>query len=500
MQAQNRRQLRSGKEYDKYFPKPDHKTLPYAGRTLDYNNITVFETLDTIEFISQNYSWQTEKIAQILKGRNLEQTCKNIFNFLYEHIQYQLDEDDIEQVKTPAMLWYSRTGDCDCYTAFISCVLTNLQVPFYLKMTDYGLWDNGEPVGYQHVYIAVPTTNGSDYIIDVVKDAFNDEQQGIAKAYYKELNGAAPRPISEAGQAGLNGLNGGLGEPITMAVTAIASLTISAIGAYNKSVENDRAMNSAEDAKIDKEQEMSRAEVFEKLVKGEIAFMQTQLAQLRQGRSIGKLSGGLGVALQLPTAIENYYLTTNSFTEFYDKVVWTMKYKIHESWGGGYGGHDWMNRYSRVISQDVTWAYAEREKVRKQFAEKLFAEGEISEKEMMQLINFEAEKPLLKPQIGSNVEDRFGGKIYNANFFPRKKTYTDQQVAAAKTVSANQQKINASQASKKGDNSNENGKPDPKTVTEWAKQTWETPQGKVGMVATGVVATGFLIWGVSKIF
>jgi hypothetical protein len=176
MESQYRRRIKDGSEYDHLFPTPQGKHITIlkdaeVGDTVSLIKRTVPQTLK-----------DTEKIASILKGKNLEETCSNIWHFVYNYIQYKRDEKGIEQVRRPARTWWDRTSgvDCDCYTEFISSILTNLGIPHKLRITKY----NGKSY-YQHIYPIVPydgnvnksLTNRSDYIvIDCVKDAFDDEQ------------------------------------------------------------------------------------------------------------------------------------------------------------------------------------------------------------------------------------------------------------------------------------------------------------------------------------
>jgi len=176
MESQYRRSIKDGSQYNHLFPTPQGKhitILKYA------------EVNDTVSLIKRTVPQtlkDTEKIAAVLKGKSLEETCSNIWHFVYDHIQYKRDEKGIEQVRRPARTWWDRTSgvDCDCYTEFISSILTNLGIPHKLRITKY----NGKSY-FQHIYPIVPydgnvntsLTNRNDYItIDCVKDNFDDEQ------------------------------------------------------------------------------------------------------------------------------------------------------------------------------------------------------------------------------------------------------------------------------------------------------------------------------------
>jgi hypothetical protein len=176
MESNYQRQIRTGLEFDKLFPKAagnDRTILKEAG---------VDDTLQLIRKTVPQTLADTEAIAKLLRGKNLYDTCHKIWDFVYNHIQYKKDKAGVEQVRRPRRVWANRhTGvDCDCYTEFISSILTNLGIAHKLRIAVYN-----EMVGYQHIYPVVPKNgktshsleNREDYIvIDCVKDEFDSEQ------------------------------------------------------------------------------------------------------------------------------------------------------------------------------------------------------------------------------------------------------------------------------------------------------------------------------------
>jgi hypothetical protein len=204
--ASGKRSIKSGSQYNQFFgpPKKEDKYLTYAGTTED--------TIDFMADIIKNTLADTQSIAPRLKGATVQDTCRNVFNFVFQHIQYKPDDPTTEELRRPVRSWADRvTGvDCDCYSIFIGSILSNLNIPFALRMVKIG----GRPY-YQHVYVVVPKSGQrigllkkSDYItIDPVLDTFNEEHPFTEKydlfmQPIKYLNGV-PR-------ASLNGLSGGL--------------------------------------------------------------------------------------------------------------------------------------------------------------------------------------------------------------------------------------------------------------------------------------------------
>ena len=74
MEATKKRKIRSGEEFDHLFPKPLFLDPTIKkGATVD----------DTVRFIPQvvrETLFQTAKLAPLLKGKNVYETCKNIWD------------------------------------------------------------------------------------------------------------------------------------------------------------------------------------------------------------------------------------------------------------------------------------------------------------------------------------------------------------------------------------------------------------------------------------
>ena len=168
MESNRKRNIRSGKEFDHLFPKPTGKNHRIK------KSADVEDTIRLIRKTVRETLWHTEQIAQVLKGRTVRETCSNIWHFVYDHIQYERDEEGVEQIRSPRRTWWDRKGDCDCGTTLICSILCNLQIPVELRITKYPKKPSEVPY-WQHIYPIVPV--GDRYItLDFVKDAFDDEQ------------------------------------------------------------------------------------------------------------------------------------------------------------------------------------------------------------------------------------------------------------------------------------------------------------------------------------
>lgn len=180
MVADRKRRLKDGREFDHLFPPPSETD------TTIIKSASVEDTMNLIRKALPQTEWQTEKIAKVLKGRTLEETCSNIWHFVYQHIQYRRDKEGVEQVRSPRRAWWDRKDgvDCDCYTVFILSILRSLKIDCHARITKYPKMYPEVP-RWQHVYPIVPKPgHQADYIderdryivIDCVKDRFDDEQ------------------------------------------------------------------------------------------------------------------------------------------------------------------------------------------------------------------------------------------------------------------------------------------------------------------------------------
>lgn len=164
MEAAKKRNIQSGEHYTHLFPKAEgsNKTIRKNAdvtHTVAFIPKVVGETLD-----------HTQKIAQRIKGTTTYETCSNIWHFVYGHIAYKKDQEGYEQIRSPARTWHDRHKgvDCDCYSVFISSILTNCAIPHILRITKY------HRDYFQHIYPVV-VLNGKEIPIDCVTDKFNYE-------------------------------------------------------------------------------------------------------------------------------------------------------------------------------------------------------------------------------------------------------------------------------------------------------------------------------------
>ena len=178
-------------------PKPEGKNEVVKSSNADPER-------DTVPMLMRNVKrqkWQGAKLAQALKGSSRYETVKNIYDFIFDHIQYELDPPGSETVRSLRRLVADKKGDCDCFASAIANLLLNQNIPFAFRIAAYkGSSD------YSHIYIVVPKS-GNDlsngyYTIDPVVHRFNYEVPFTTKKDFgmnlKSLDGFGDCPVKES--------------------------------------------------------------------------------------------------------------------------------------------------------------------------------------------------------------------------------------------------------------------------------------------------------------
>jgi hypothetical protein len=165
-----KRNIKNGDQFNHLFPIPKGENQVIK---------KVAELDDTIKLMKQVTAATLEDtlaLAQMLKASTEKQTCTNIWNFCFNHLQYTKDELGKEQVRRPSRVWQDRKRgvDCDCMSVFIGSILTNLGIPISFRLTKY------QSPEYEHVYPIAHTENGI-LIMDTVVHEFNREVPYSAK-------------------------------------------------------------------------------------------------------------------------------------------------------------------------------------------------------------------------------------------------------------------------------------------------------------------------------
>ena len=193
------RVIADGNQYNHLFP--SFGMLTHTNPVVIRNG-SVEDSVATMAQISSKFKNDTAILAEALRGNTVEQTSRNIWNFIYNNIQYQEDQDGVEQIRRPLRSWEDRQSgiDCDCMSVFASSVLKNLDIPHYFRITRYDQPD------YQHVYVVVPAKGISGtkgyFTIDGVIGAFNAEKNYKQNKDFNAMNGIPIQVLNGLGTSG----------------------------------------------------------------------------------------------------------------------------------------------------------------------------------------------------------------------------------------------------------------------------------------------------------
>lgn len=190
------RHIYPGYEFDKFFPQE-----PSLSHTVISRNGTVEDAVRAMAEISSKFKQDTALISTYLQGKTVDETAQNIWQFIYNYIQYEEDKPGIEQIRRPSRTWADRQSgvDCDCMSVFASSILKNLDIPHYFRITRYDKPD------FQHVYVIIPYksvsgTNNKYITIDGVIDTFNFEKQFSENKDFNSMNGIPIHLLNGIGQ------------------------------------------------------------------------------------------------------------------------------------------------------------------------------------------------------------------------------------------------------------------------------------------------------------
>jgi hypothetical protein len=131
-------------------------------------------TADIINQLIKNHHANlptARKIAGKFKGKTIQQTAENIWNYLKSNIDYKVEPGTKQTTKTIARFLSDAHGDCKHLSNFTGTILSALNIPFAYRFVSFS-HSNPDPT---HVYV-VAYDNGREIPIDAVLPFFNTEK------------------------------------------------------------------------------------------------------------------------------------------------------------------------------------------------------------------------------------------------------------------------------------------------------------------------------------
>jgi hypothetical protein len=149
------------------------KLPAYQGKTsiiTDEQNVS--DIIAAIRKMHNKHASDYDKISYLFLKSTPEGTCRNLFNFLKQHVAYKIEPVSKQSVKSPAAIIAHGHGDCKHYSLFAAGVLDSInrlglqRIPYAYRFASYDLFDQ-DP---KHVFVvAFPGSNNEQWIDPVLK-------------------------------------------------------------------------------------------------------------------------------------------------------------------------------------------------------------------------------------------------------------------------------------------------------------------------------------------
>lgn len=120
----------------------------------------------------EKYKDEYKKIGSFFRGDDVEDTGRNIFNFIKKNVPYVIESEDRQLVKSPAAILHTQ-ADCKCYSLFIGGLADALNIPFCYRFASYK--QNEKRPG--HVFIVFYPGTSNEIWVDPVLSYFNYKKQ-----------------------------------------------------------------------------------------------------------------------------------------------------------------------------------------------------------------------------------------------------------------------------------------------------------------------------------
>ena len=152
---------------------------PYKGTvTVIKKHQSTDDIINGILDANIKYANDYSKISSFFLGSTPRQTCKNIWTFLKQNVNYKIESEDRQTIKSPAAIIATgqTTGsDCKNLSLMTAGILQDLQrkglqkIPFVFRFSSYKLFNNVP----EHVFIVAYPGTQKEIWIDAVLNEFD---------------------------------------------------------------------------------------------------------------------------------------------------------------------------------------------------------------------------------------------------------------------------------------------------------------------------------------
>jgi hypothetical protein len=118
-----------------------------------------------------------DKIYPYFIGRNVRETCRNIYNFLKQNVRYDIEPSSKQTLKSPSSIIAQGYGDCKQYSQFIGGILGAMErnrggAEWCYRFASY----NDQKI-IQHVFVVAKDKEGKEIWIDPVLPKFDQRKK-----------------------------------------------------------------------------------------------------------------------------------------------------------------------------------------------------------------------------------------------------------------------------------------------------------------------------------
>jgi hypothetical protein len=150
------------------------------------------------------YKNEYDKISNSFAGRDVKTTARNIWQFLKNNVDYVIESDDKQMLKSPsAILYTGKTmgSDCKNYSLFTGGLLDSLNrkgfpIKWAYRFASYRLMDKLP----HHVFVVINPGTQKEIWIDPVLNGFDQKKQ-----YYYKID-KTPKNMSLIALSGIDGI------------------------------------------------------------------------------------------------------------------------------------------------------------------------------------------------------------------------------------------------------------------------------------------------------
>ncbi len=139
----------------------------------------------------------TKELATQLRKPTVLDTCRAIYDFVKQNIEYKEDPDGFQFVQSPGHLYWGDKskgkgqGDCKSMSVFCGSILQNLGIKYAFRFVSQ---DRSKDL--HHVFIVVPDETSSTICLDCVDDYFN------AHYHFSKVKDVVPQHLQAVSKIG----------------------------------------------------------------------------------------------------------------------------------------------------------------------------------------------------------------------------------------------------------------------------------------------------------